>query len=396
MALPRELWQAILRYAISCPVFFEQDPIESFGIEATITQYYDDGPYYDSERTRNTLQRVCSSWNDYLGYFKYRFLEFSDVFHNRIPYTAMSQARRITIKTCSCMQCAATVINRDLLAEKVFSAALKSQDKPWAVEILDGEWEQTQWKWLSALQTQAPQLKSILRQESSYLDTIIGLFPNTIILTSSTPGIFTSPCPPPIISSHLTTMSLQLADFRDVHLWDLPNLLHFTFFALDITANDYIAIASALGKNLITFFDSSLAQGEDLPDDIWKLCPRVQHFQTSLGWPAICRIGKCVRCIRVRPALIDEATHLEDAIPLIALKRASVTTLVLDTTWWDVARCGYVYAYVSIGVDNGLVIKDVVGLTFLQFVIMLIRINGKGDRRNDAYARGVVEKFFWV
>ncbi|CAG7852878.1 SubName: Full=Uncharacterized protein {ECO:0000313/EMBL:CCA69310.1} [Serendipita indica DSM 11827] len=136
--LPTEIWQTILRHAIFVPLFFDTDPLSSYGL-AALRGYYDMSGYWDSERTRNKLRRVCSSWNAYLQHFAHRFVALKDVVHNHVPIAALPLAYRIHMTACKCFAC----INHGLqntghLASSVSRSDSKEPvDRSWRVEILE-------------------------------------------------------------------------------------------------------------------------------------------------------------------------------------------------------------------------------------------------------------------
>ena len=61
--LPVECWQEIFKCALHVPIFFDIDPTATYGVEA-LAKLSDETAYWESERTRNAMRRVCSSWNN--------------------------------------------------------------------------------------------------------------------------------------------------------------------------------------------------------------------------------------------------------------------------------------------------------------------------------------------
>ncbi|KIM24535.1 hypothetical protein M408DRAFT_75819, partial [Serendipita vermifera MAFF 305830] len=88
-----ELWQTILKYAISVPIFLDVEPFESREID----QYSYEYPYWQTERIRNTLRRVCQDWNAFLKSYDHRFIQMDDVLHKRVPLAAIPSAIRIDL-----------------------------------------------------------------------------------------------------------------------------------------------------------------------------------------------------------------------------------------------------------------------------------------------------------
>ncbi|PVF93214.1 hypothetical protein CPB86DRAFT_715915, partial [Serendipita vermifera] len=98
--IPTEIWQTILRYAISVPVFLDPYAAENHSLAITWSPPLDwniEASYWAAERTRNSLQRVCCSWDDYLRSFEHRYVRMSDVVHDLVPPTCLTNAIRISL-----------------------------------------------------------------------------------------------------------------------------------------------------------------------------------------------------------------------------------------------------------------------------------------------------------
>lgn len=108
ISLPVELWQIILRYAISVPVFLDANVLESLpSLEVFNKPQYlwnDQRPYWATERHLTNLRRVCHSWNKYLSQFRHRFVRMRDIWHQTVPLSVLRRAVRVhlDIKGCSC------------------------------------------------------------------------------------------------------------------------------------------------------------------------------------------------------------------------------------------------------------------------------------------------------
>ncbi|PVG04341.1 hypothetical protein CPB86DRAFT_693116, partial [Serendipita vermifera] len=95
--VPLEIWHIILRYSISVPDLFDThitDRIPPWFIYES--NWNDTDQYWDAERTRNNLRRVCSSWDIYLRKFAHRFVSMDDVVHQIIPASHLQSAIRIS------------------------------------------------------------------------------------------------------------------------------------------------------------------------------------------------------------------------------------------------------------------------------------------------------------
>ncbi|PVF93996.1 hypothetical protein CPB86DRAFT_714178, partial [Serendipita vermifera] len=82
--LPPEIWQTILRYSISVPVFLDPDAVERISpwiVNQPDIEWNDERSYWEAERTRNALQRTCRLWDVYLRRYEHRFVRMGDVAH---------------------------------------------------------------------------------------------------------------------------------------------------------------------------------------------------------------------------------------------------------------------------------------------------------------------------
>jgi hypothetical protein len=93
---PIEVWEKILKYAISVPIFFDLDPIKNYGLECAAL-YRSEADYWQSERDRNAFRRVCRSWDMFLQRYEHRYVRLSDIYNGRIPMKAAQMAIRFNI-----------------------------------------------------------------------------------------------------------------------------------------------------------------------------------------------------------------------------------------------------------------------------------------------------------
>ncbi|KAG8794483.1 hypothetical protein FRB91_010921 [Serendipita sp. 411] len=128
--LPTEIWQMILRYAIAVPIFFDPDVVGSFVTETSfidrLGDWNYDSAYWESERERNGISRVCKRWNDYLAQFQHRFVRMEDIRKGRLQPGVLKYARRISIN--------GTYSPAYDVAEQTWQCALDYGDLP--VEII--------------------------------------------------------------------------------------------------------------------------------------------------------------------------------------------------------------------------------------------------------------------
>ncbi|PVF98528.1 hypothetical protein CPB86DRAFT_705038, partial [Serendipita vermifera] len=98
--LPAEIWQWILRYAISVPEFFDPDYwVDRFPPWVIKRRRkLDFGEYKKAEATLNSLRRVCRRWDQYLRKYAHRFVVMSDVVvHGKVPVQYLRSAMRTSI-----------------------------------------------------------------------------------------------------------------------------------------------------------------------------------------------------------------------------------------------------------------------------------------------------------
>ena len=91
-----EIWHIILKYSISVALFFDTDPLETYGVEVIPRYFYED-EYWESERSRNSLRRVCRAWNEFLKDYDYRFVRLLDVIDGHVPVGSFSKAIRVDV-----------------------------------------------------------------------------------------------------------------------------------------------------------------------------------------------------------------------------------------------------------------------------------------------------------
>ncbi|PVG04326.1 hypothetical protein CPB86DRAFT_778589 [Serendipita vermifera] len=96
--LPPEIWQCILRYAITAPEFLDPDYwVDRFPPWVIVNRgKLDLGNYFKAEATRHSLRKVCRSWDEYLRKYAHRFVRMCDVVHGKVPIQYLRSAIRIS------------------------------------------------------------------------------------------------------------------------------------------------------------------------------------------------------------------------------------------------------------------------------------------------------------
>ncbi|KIM21869.1 hypothetical protein M408DRAFT_333195 [Serendipita vermifera MAFF 305830] len=102
---PVEVWQCILRFVISVPVFLDPDGVavnsassmSDYHIYQNDSPWNNEAPYWESERYRATCRLVCRSWDTYLKEtIGHRFVRTVDILQGFLPETALKGAIRIS------------------------------------------------------------------------------------------------------------------------------------------------------------------------------------------------------------------------------------------------------------------------------------------------------------
>jgi hypothetical protein len=170
-----EIWQMILRYAISVPIFFEANPVQACGYQQFIESYNNPRLYWRAERSRNVLRRVCASWNAYLKRYDHRYVDLMDVKHGHVPTFALPRAIRIEISS--------GYPDRYYGRSKAeIDILFPDLPGPWSLEILEGN-AVSRFSDRIFKSGKAPLLKSILKAHSIAWEEIIHLNPNTLLLS---------------------------------------------------------------------------------------------------------------------------------------------------------------------------------------------------------------------
>lgn len=367
--LPSEIWQSILRYAIAVPVFFEANPADLYGIEEIIKGYDDNKIYWESERVRNTLRRVCSAWNDYLKQYSNRFVRLLDVMHGTLPYSAIPNAIRLDLEPCFCAECWDNRLQDPDWAYLLQKAA-EEVTRNWAVEIIEGSYGSSDD--FSHFAARTPALKAILRstrhsmQEGNYISQV------STFQALEVPQFMKVD----LQARYLTTLRLEIISLSICPAWQLPSLRHFSFFAQEVDPINYIETLKAIGSGLITLFDTSgNRRGYELPSETWQICPRLERFQTSLSFSLSNPLPGSLRLVRFRVTTLTRSIEPSETIfPIKMLQSAGVKGIAFDLLWGDIIEYieSGIMEYVVAGMDCGLVVRDDIGVTFQEFLVSLL------------------------
>lgn len=240
---PTEIWQIILCYSISLPVFLETDPIKACGYQEFVNFYNDKSLYWNAERQRNILRRVCKHWNIYLIQFEHRFVDLSDVHKGHVPISAIRKAIRIEYE----------VLSWGVDFRPLVEASIYERAGPWSLEILEGG--DSEIDRLILMSGKIPRLRSIACSRGIDLSIISSRVPSLQFLDILCD---TSQLLQQFRMDRLTTMSIMLDPVTPLLSADLPSLKHLhiqTKIGSILPISDYLKLITTFGKNLITLFD---------------------------------------------------------------------------------------------------------------------------------------------
>ncbi|PVG04327.1 hypothetical protein CPB86DRAFT_778590 [Serendipita vermifera] len=307
--LPVEIWQWILRDAISAPEFLDPDhwvdKLPSWVIQERDDLDYE--YYREAEIVRENLRRVCRTWDKYLRQYAHRFVLMSDVVHGKVPVQFLRSALRISFDNHDdgCAICGTKnslrdrVVNHDRNDGYIYLCRqILEQEQPLNAEILkDNDYLYHVLQGLISPQM-FPNLASVFDLgdviEAESIQTMLS-YPSFrhlyMEVQYSTNNI--------LKSSTLTTLILgiQISNQSRISFIrkdiDLPSLVH-----LDIQYSSYeepgiydepawLRLLEVVGKGLRTL---SLPQERRcrmkmLPKDIWTICPRLEDLRFMGGIP---------------------------------------------------------------------------------------------------------------
>ncbi|KAG8750548.1 hypothetical protein FRC14_000404 [Serendipita sp. 396] len=285
--LPTEIWQMILRYAIAVPIFFDPDFVGSFVTETSFVDvlgdWHDDSAYWQSERERNEISRVCKRWNDYLAQFQHRFVRMEDIRQRTLQPEVLKYARRISINGNY-----SPVYD---VAEQTWQCALDYDDLP--VEIITfvrlNQMVKEMMFYVGALKHLATVCSEEEVDESGALPIMtisasLRHLHSVRIPKSSFQSFFTSSC---LVS---LTIDLPASFFVNVEIphYHLPSLQ--TLRVTGATGRDGPSIAASFvvpflrqrRPEIKRLYIYEREKRELLPYEIWDLCPHLEVIGISI------------------------------------------------------------------------------------------------------------------
>jgi hypothetical protein len=391
---PIEIWHTILKYSISVPLFFDPDPVATYGVDI-LRKYSYEAPYWESERTRNALRRVCYGWNDILKVYDHRFIRLYDVIHDRVPITALPFAIRLDLDDsygCKCPNiCLGRIRQCWMEIEHIWEMApFSSKDEAalappiaWKVEIIKG-WIPEHVGYCSILKTRAPNLQAMIAQSLGMVSYAADLPPTLRLFMTDineSRGHFDIIGMDSITTLHLAVDSLEIPIGKGI----LPGLRH---LSIDRSEYDH----STLQQDVCDFLEHICSQLQTLhlsetltsvpiEPRLWDILLRVERLQLPYSWDN-CGVPRHhpVQTIQISIRAILSAgrgMHIREDIAHLFLPLSSEHHWVvrMDTTWGEefftrpsesvVSIDEYYKARLVPFVDSN-------GESFIQYVVFLI------------------------
>ncbi|CCA73477.1 hypothetical protein PIIN_07431 [Serendipita indica DSM 11827] len=279
--LPVECWQDILSYAIGVPLFFDTDPFDNHSF-VDVHRYSDEGPYWESERVRNRLRRVCMSWNVFLSQFHYRYICTGHVRGGHIPSVALRLAWRMRLAPCDCSRCIESPKIRRDSEKHAWSSIIETDplQAEWNLQILDMGGTSSL-ELLFDSPSRLANLRVVIESSEKVVDLVAKAnIPLTILDGYSR---LTTKLLPSIPLENVTTLKIFAQLQAGYTIPRIPNLRHLSMHTIATSDSrkylfDFLDIN---GSELITFFWRG-TMGVRTQNSIWEKCPNAKSFQ--LPW----------------------------------------------------------------------------------------------------------------
>jgi hypothetical protein len=412
-AFPVEIWEKILKYAISVPLFFETDPASSYGIEF-LPKYSCEAEYWRSERIRNAARRVCSTWNVFLKRYDHRYVHIVDILLGRIPITTIPLAIRLN-----------TGLDKNhhqgpLQEEKVAlltdATGIPTDDQNeavllWRMEIWDGKYPEEE-EDFDLIMSRTPHLEAIVHCAERDFSRFHSYPKRIRFISTPVPLGMLGMVPEDSLNfDRLTSLQLELSspDFGNV-CWNLPSLRHLTIGHWSNRSDPLamLRLLEKIGKGLLTFYLTEFFPLErDLPNDFWDMVPVVQRIEISY-WGEICPPPPEHPMQYARVSMLPLHTNLIQRLPeqnnlalwlprrvppwdgygawLSSHRRFAVQ---MDQTWFEALTSSYqgfhtlAFEIVEFYSATGTRFTDSEDLSLDEYIIFLIKWYWKGGRASQ-------------
>lgn len=386
-SLPTEIWTQILTAAIHVPIFFEADPLK-ICLPDFYHQYHWQSDYWASERTRNTLRRVCAFWNSILAPYDNRFIQFQDVCSGRIPITALPKAYRIDIgasdKQCDCRRCSlksspsVSAIEIQQVVEQ--TRTLLANTSRWNLQILMERFGSI--PFCEFVFPLAPRLAIFIWLKA--VDLQVNL-PHSLQLFRT--WVPSRDAPYQGRFDHVSMLSLHTnMSSYGLDQFDFPHLRHLAIRQATPSLGWIYPVLERWGKELITFKLRAFERKVPIPSKVWNLLPKVESMLLPYMWGMEPPIHPSLKVVR-----LSESPPVMELLPGVSNLSSGANTarwsldghdwsgprIQLDKTWsyiflvspWisDSVRMHDVY------LDFGYSLLDAAGIQLYDHLLFMIR-----------------------
>jgi hypothetical protein len=336
--LPTEIWHIILRYSISVPGFLDPDDlVDRFPPWVINSRDWSDPKfYYKTESVRNTLQRVCRVWDEYLRSYAHRYVRMIDVVHGMVPAHYLRSALRVSFQGHDfewCDSCKPELLPRQYNNEGYLSFwyFFLRQAKPFKTEIL--EYGPSEYNLMEEFISPLffPDLVRIHAMDEAMSPEEVIMFAESIpsfrhmyteliwyegelfsLKSSTLTTLILSFSIPNTSSMLFTDKSLQLPALRHLHIEDCtyeqPN---------EYEEPAWLPLLRITGKELRTLFlpyEVKCTKG-DVPKEIWSLCPKLEDLCLQSGFIIPPPIGHPIHTLGLPQYRVSHENPLEDCVP---------------------------------------------------------------------------------
>lgn len=293
---PPEVWQTILKYAISVSTFLDPDDVQRFPSSRSLRDeefiWNDARPYWEAERQRNILQRVCRNWDAFLRVFAHRYIRMIDVQHEKVPEAALSKAIRISFDEtdCNCDDYCSSDYPLYSWRRHRYEVAdercrrIFNQDSPIQMEIacVRDKYPDLEIFYnfahklinLKTLIVSTAPSKQFLGATVNHLRNLRHIYARGYWGSKETEGFNSTR----LVSLSFVGQELTADDFEP-QKWHLPSLQHLEL-STNLHYTDELALLQNIGSGLLTLQWDPIGT-QDLPSDIWDLCPKLLRIRTQ-------------------------------------------------------------------------------------------------------------------
>lgn len=295
-SLSVELWQAILRYSIGIADFLDPDAFEGVIAEHIFcdkrSPINDEVAYWCSEKTRNSLQRVCKSWNTYLRHFDHRFVRVLDIRHEKVTAKTLGKAIRVSFSryNCSCEE----FCSEEHFETFCWRTIQQMENMQMVIADMKAEiYGVNQFMDIPRLFDNVQTLIAPCCGYSSSFATLLLKFSNLRhFYGKGYRGTQENGPNNELIAKNLVTLSCHTrrgVTYKDCK-WDLPCLRHLRLKSHSsqelskFVEEAALPILRMIGSQLHSLYLYHMADNYDMPGEIWHLCPNIERFRTGMSF----------------------------------------------------------------------------------------------------------------